>query len=244
MGRWFIEIAYNGTNYHGWQIQPNAITVQQTLNECLTTILREEISVMGCGRTDTGVHATQFYAHFDTGLQLNKMLIQKFNSLLPKDISVIDLFNVKDDAHTRFEATSRTYEYHINLAKNPFKEGLSYYLRKELDLGLMQEACIVLKEFEDFTSFSKVKTANHTNICHISFAKWEQNGTDLVFTISANRFLRNMVRSIVGTMLDLGTGKISLLEFRAIIEAKDRREAGSSAPAQGLFLTKIEYPYL
>lgn len=246
MHRYFVQLAYKGTNYHGWQIQPNAITVQEVLNESFQTFFRNpSINLVGCGRTDTGVHASDFYAHFETEEQIPlENAVFRLNNMLPKDIVLFNLFEVKPDQHTRFDATSRTYQYHIHLKKNPFILETSHYMFQKLNVEAMNEACKVLFNHEDFTSFSKLHTDTKTNNCTIMLAKWEESDHGLVFTVKANRFLRNMVRAIVGTMLEVGLGKITVAQFNEVILKKDRGAAGASVPGKGLFLTKIEYPYL
>ncbi len=245
--RYFIRLAYNGENYHGWQIQENAPSVQETINDAFSTIYKKTINVVGCGRTDTGVHAKEFYAHFSINTRLSKpnlkLHIKKLNGYLPKDICIYDIVPVKPEAHARFDALSRTYEYYINREKDPFNNDLTYFLHVDLDIARMNNGAKILMEYEDFTSFSKVKTQVKTNICKISYAQWKQQDNLLVFTITADRFLRNMVRAIVGTLLDIGRGKKSLDDLKAIIESKNRSNAGYSVPAKGLFLTKVEYPY-
>jgi tRNA pseudouridine38-40 synthase len=242
--RYFIKLAYNGTLYHGWQYQPNAPSVQEVLNKSLTILLNTDISIMGAGRTDTGVHATQMYAHFDSEIAIdNKLLVHKLNSYLPKDIVVYDLFLVHDAAHARFDAVKRTYEYHITEFKNPFLQNLSWYFHQQLDIQLMNEASKLLFNHTNFQSFSKVNTDVNTFDCSIYEAIWKQEGNKLLFTITANRFLRNMVRSIVGTLINVGLRKISVADFNTIIESKNRDNAGFSVPAHGLYLTHIEYPY-
>lgn len=243
--RYFIFISFKGTSYHGWQIQPNSVTVQKILDEALSIVLDEKISTTGAGRTDTGVHALIFCAHFESvssDLYLNKKLIYRLNGFLPKDISVLRINQVVPDAHARFSAISRTYMYYINHKKDPFREDLSWFFNLNLNIELMNQASSLLYGFSDFTSFCRLHSDNKTNICKIYHAGWENSGNNLVFTIKADRFLRNMVRAIVGTMAGLGTGKISIDEFRQIILAKDRSAAGISAPARGLFLAGIEYP--
>lgn len=243
MSRYFIHLAYNGANYCGWQTQPNLPTVQQTLEEALSTLLRESITVVGCGRTDTGVHASDFYAHFNSeNLTDTTLLTFKLNSYLPQDIAIFDIYAVKDNAHARFDAISRTYQYHVSTQRLPFKQGLYSRIYFEPDLEKMNEAASVLMTYDDFTSFAKLHTQVKTNICHLSHAKWNRIGEELIFTIKSNRFLRNMVRSITGTLLDVGRGKLSIEALQAIVEKKDRCAAGVSMPAQGLFLTNVEYP--
>lgn len=241
--RYFVELAYKGSNYHGWQIQPNAMTVQERLGSAFSTILRETIQLIGAGRTDTGVHARHFVAHFDIERDFDaKTLIRRLNSFLPSDIAICNIYPVKNDAHSRFDATARTYKYFISTIKNPFNFEFAYFYRYPLDIEAMNRAAEILFEYNDFTSFAKLHTDTKTNLCEIKYAKWKRLNHDLIFTITADRFLRNMVRAIVGTMIDIGKGNISDLQFRDIIEAKDRSGAGSSAPPQGLFLENIEYP--
>jgi tRNA pseudouridine38-40 synthase len=243
--RYFIFLSYKGTAYHGWQVQPNGVTVQKILDEALSVVLNEKISTTGAGRTDTGVHALMFCAHFDSltdGLDTRKNLVYKLNRFLPKDISVSRIRKVKDDANARFSALSRTYKYYISGEKDPFSEGSSWYIHGRMDIEGMNKASAILLKYTDFTSFSKLHTDVKTNNCRIDEAFWEEKGNLLIFTIRADRFLRNMVRAIVGTMADIGMGKKSIGEFEEIIVAKDRCKAGRSAPAQGLFLTDIEYP--
>lgn len=241
--RYFIEFSYHGKNYFGYQIQPNEISVQEELEKALSTLLREPIKTTGAGRTDTGVHARQMFAHFDTEVTLPPDLTHRLNSFLPPDISVKRIFGVQDDFHARFNATFRTYEYYIALDKDPFSQDAAWQLwRRKLDVSKMNEACRILFEYEDFTSFAKLHTDNKTNNCKIYKAVWEQQGSTLKLTISADRFVRNMVRAIVGTMVEIGAGKITLDDFRNIIESKNRNLAGTSAPPQGLFLVKVGYP--
>lgn len=243
--RYFIELSYLGTYYHGWQIQPNAISVQEKLQNSISTILRIQIEVVGAGRTDAGVHASQMYAHFDVTNPLDENFIYKLNAILPDDIVVYKTFLVDKDAHTRFDAKSRSYEYRIILGRNPFLLDTTWQVHyQNLDINAMNKACEILFEYEDFECFSKVKTDVFTFNCTITDAQWVKNENELTFYISANRFLRNMVRAIVGTLLDVGLGKKSLQDFRNIIESKNRSKAGVSVPAKGLFLTKVEYPYL
>lgn len=242
--RYFIHLSYLGTNYHGWQIQANALSVQELLNKALSTLLKEEISTIGAGRTDTGVHARYYVAHFDTltqNLESDKQFLHSLNRILPVDISIHRISSVKSDANARFDATLRGYEYIICRTKNPFMNGLSWMYSGNLDVGKMQMAAQQLFNYTDFTSFSKVGSDNKTNNCTIYFAEWSQRDDLLIFTIKANRFLRNMVRAIVGTLVEVGRGKITPEEFSAIIEAKDRGIAGTSAPAEGLYLTEVEY---
>lgn len=243
--RYFIQFAYNGTHYHGWQIQPNASSVQETLNKALSVLLNSRIVLMGAGRTDTGVHAEEMYAHFDYDSDIDsKILVHKLNSYLPKDIAIFNLIKVHDDAHCRFDATKRTYEYHINTVKNPFLQELSWYFNQKLDVALMNEAAKILLQHTDFQCFSKVHTDVNTFDCTIFEAYWKIENNKLIFTISANRFLRNMVRAIVGTLVNIGLHKITLADLENIIASKNREKAGFSVPAHGLYLTKIYYDYL
>ncbi len=242
--RYFIELAYNGTRFHGWQVQPNATSVQQSLEYALSTICREKIDVTGAGRTDTGVHASYFVAHFDSeNPELDTpSFVNKLNSFLNADIAVFKLTKVADGAHARFDAASRTYRYFINQAKDPFGQETSWYFKYPLDVGRMNGACEILLGIHDFTSFSKLHTDVKTNICNVMDARWERNGNQLVFEIKADRFLRNMVRAIVGTMVLAGQGRITPDYIDQVIELKDRAAAGASVPPEGLFLTDISYP--
>ncbi|WP_348810873.1 tRNA pseudouridine(38-40) synthase TruA [Flavobacterium maritimum] len=252
--RYFIKLAYNGTHYHGWQYQPNASSVQETLNKAFSVLLNsrsidseqaKQINLMGAGRTDTGVHAKEMYAHFDFEPSFDiPNLVHKLNSYLPKDIVIYDIIPVSGEAHSRFDALKRTYEYHIHTFKDPFLEDLSWYFHQELDVDLMNEAADLLFNYTDFQCFSKVNTDVNTFDCTIFEANWKQENNTLIFTISANRFLRNMVRAIVGTLVNVGLHKITLADFNAIIESKNRDKAGFSVPAHGLYLTQIEYDYL
>ena len=242
--RYFIEIAYNGKRYHGWQVQPNATSVQAVLNDCLTKILRSEISVVGAGRTDAGVHAKQLFAHFDVEKTIEDVVafLNRVNSFLPNDISVQSLRKVGGEAHCRFDAAARTYEYWVTQHKNPFQQESAYFLHKKLDVKAMNEAAKKLFQFKDFSSFSKSDTQTKTNNCDIQKAMWEDKGEVLVFTIQSDRFLRNMVRAIVGTLIEVGLGKMSQSDFVKIIKSKDRSQAGTSVPAHGLYLVKVTYP--
>ena len=257
--RYFITLSYDGTRYHGWQIQPNSDTIQQRLQEALSTLLRQPIEVVGAGRTDTGVHAKMMVAHFDLDPtqpplkgeeslfspfkgELERVLTYKLNKLLSKDIAVQKVEPVADDMHARFSATSRTYHYYIHTFKDPFLSAYSWQIPFALDFNKMNEAAKVLLEYKDFTSFSKVNTDTKTNLCDLKEAYWEEVAAgQWRLTITANRFLRNMVRAIVGTLVEVGRGRISIEEMRRIIEAKDRCQAGESVPAKGLFLVNIKY---
>lgn len=244
--RYFIHLAYNGSVFYGWQIQPNHPSVQETLERCLSLLLHEErIPITGCGRTDTGVHASSYYAHFDCNRNLDKgqldELVRNINNFLPKEIVIFAIFPVNPDAHVRFDAQNRTYTYYITTKKNPFDLEFSYHYFRHLNVDLMNEASALLLKNSDFTSFSKVNTQVNNFICDVKKAVWTKNGNSVVFTITANRFLRNMVRAIVGTLLEVGVGKISVADFQSIIDKKDRCSAKTSAPANALFLTDVRY---
>ena len=243
--RYFIYLAYDGTRYHGWQIQPNGNSIQEELMKALSTILRRPVDVTGAGRTDAGVHARLMAAHFDTTEELDTdWLTDKLNRILPPDIAIDRAVRVRDDAHARFDATYRTYKYYVTTRKTPF--GRDYTCRLtggQPDFALMNEAARTLFDYTDFTSFSKLHTDVKTNNCRIMHACWEQTGdAEWVFTIQADRFLRNMVRAIVGTLFEVGRGKLSVEGFRRVIESKDRGRAGTSAPGHALFLTDVGYP--
>ena len=243
--RYFIFISYKGTSYHGWQVQPNSVTVQKILDEALSVVLNETISTTGAGRTDAGVHAMFFCAHFDSSspdLQTTNNLVFRLNQYLPADISVSSIMKVVPDANARYSAISRTYKYYISRIKDPFSDNSSWYLHGKIDISAMNTACLGLIHHTDFTSFSRLHSETKSNICKIYGAGWEELDNRLVFTIKADRFLRNMVRAIAGTMVEIGFGKMNIKEFEEIILAKDRCKAGKSAPAKGLFLTDIEYP--
>ncbi|WOD42454.1 tRNA pseudouridine(38-40) synthase TruA [Hwangdonia lutea] len=241
--RYFIELSYNGSAYHGWQNQPKAISVQEVLERTLSTLLKTPISIMGAGRTDTGVHAAQMFAHFDFNEELNdKNIIFKLNSFLPKDIAIHNIFKVKADAHARFHAMSRTYLYRITLEKNVFTFNDTFYVKQALDVEKMNEASKILLDYKDFQCFSKSNTDVKTYYCNIMKAAWVFENNELRFTIKADRFLRNMVRAIVGTMVNIGLGKTTIDDLHAIIKSKNRSEAGFSVPAHALYLTNIEYP--
>lgn len=243
--RYFIEFAYNGKNYHGFQTQPNAASVQETLTKALRLLIDKSIEIVGAGRTDSGVHAKQMFAHFDCENEVDASYwIPKLNSYLPKDIVIHAIFEVKEETHARFEASARTYEYYIHTFKDAFLNDTSWYCFQELDVDLMNKACKILFEHTDFECFSKVQTEVFTFNCTITEANWKRNENQLIFTIKADRFLRNMVRAIVGTMINIGAGKTSLAEFKEIIESKNRSKAGFSVPAHGLFLVKVDYPFL
>lgn len=243
--RYFIELAYKGTEYHGWQVQPNAVTVQEILDDALNKAIRnQDIHIVGAGRTDTGVHASYFVAHIDVQTKIDDTVqfVNKLNRILPDDIVVYSATEVDEDAHSRFSAVERTYRYFVQTERDPFNLELVYRLPATYNFDKMNKAASLLLEFTDFTSFSKLHTDAKTNNCRISYAEWTQSKDGWVFTITADRFLRNMVRAIVGTLLDVGRGKMSVEDFREVIKAKDRAAAGVSAPPQGLFLDDIVYP--
>ncbi len=244
--RYLIKLAYDGSEFHGWQIQPNAISVQESIESCLSKIFSEKINVVGCGRTDTGVHASDFYAHFD-GVEVkydSHQLVYKLNKMLPNSISIKALYPVHEDFHARFSATSRKYHYHISKHKNPFKVNQVWFYNnsQQLDISKMKEAGAMLLDHDDFTSFAKLHTDAKTNICDVMEFNITETTDEIVLDIKANRFLRNMVRAVVGTIVEVGTGKLSIEDFKEIIRLKDRKAAAFSAPASGLFLSEIEYP--
>lgn len=240
--RYFLELGYKGTNYHGWQRQPNGLSVQEVVETALSTVLRQPISITGSGRTDAGVHARQQFAHFVMDTPLPEHLVRSVNKLIPPDIALYACFPVRDDDHARFSATHRYYQYHISPQKDPFREALTYVFTLQLDVQPMNEGAGILLKHTDFESFSKVKTDVKTFNCRIDRAVWEQrpNG-DLVFHIQADRFLHGMVRAIVGTLLLVGQERLSIPEFEQIILARNRQRAGPAAPAAGLFLTEVGY---
>ena len=243
--RYFIELAYNGTNYHGWQSQPNAASVQETLEKALTLLLKTPIEIVGAGRTDAGVHAKQMFAHFDYPDVLDASFwVTKLNSYLPKSIVIYNIIPVSDDAHARFDATSRTYEYQIHTFKDAFISEGSWLYAQPLNLQLMNEATALLLHHTDFECFSKAHTDVFTFNCKITQAHWQKKGNQVIFTITADRFLRNMVRAIVGTFINIGLEKITMPDLQKILDSKDRSQAGFSVPAHGLYLTQITYPYL
>ncbi|NQY06974.1 MAG: tRNA pseudouridine(38-40) synthase TruA [Flavobacteriaceae bacterium] len=240
--RYFIELSYKGTAYHGWQKQPDAISVQEVLEKALSVLLRETVAIVGAGRTDTGVHASQIFAHFDF-TELNcTQLTRKLNSYLPSDIAIHGIQEMYDEAHARFDAISRSYEYVITKNKNPFTTELAFYFKPELDVEKMNEAAKVLFNYENFKCFSKSKTDVKTYHCIITEAEWKWKGNELIFFVSANRFLRNMVRAIVGTLLEVGLGKMEVAEMHEVIKSQNRGKAGASVPGHALYLTKVEYP--
>lgn len=241
--RYKLTLAYNGENYHGWQTQPNAPTVQETLERAFSLILRQNTSITGCGRTDTGVHAEYYVAHFDTYDINGKIgdLVHKMNSFLPKDIAIYNIEPVGDDFNARFSAVKRSYRYWIHTRKDPFLDRSSWLVPYPIDIEIMNQGCEILKRYTDFASFCKAGSDNKTTICHISSAQWTQDGHRIKFEITADRFLRNMVRAIVGTMVDLGLGKTTLADFEDIIKSHKRSSAGQSVPAKGLALVDIRY---
>ena len=241
--RFMIQLSYNGTGFHGWQRQINAPSVQQEIEEKLSTILRDETTILGCGRTDTGVHASRYFAHFETEKDFDsKGLIHKLNSMLPVGIAVQNIQPISNDGHARFSATKRSYEYRITKVKDPFLTEQAYRFNLPLNLDIMNKACEMMLGEKDFGCFCKANADNHTNLCNVSEAIWTESENMVVFQISANRFLRNMVRAIVGTMLEIGQGKMDLKEFQNVLDSKDRSYAGPSVPPHGLYLTAVEYP--
>lgn len=239
--RYFVQFSYDGSDFHGSQTQPNGITVQQVMEQAFTTILRQPVALTFAGRTDAGVHALDMWAHFDLdnpkSLDTSKLL-NNLNSLLLSSIAVRQILPVTDDAHARFSALSRTYQYHITTCKDPFSQRFSARVAPGLDFDRMNQAAALLLGRQDFASFCRVHTDVKTTLCSVTEAHWD----DLTFTITADRFLRNMVRAVVGTLLDVGYGRRSLDDFRAIIACHNRCAASQSAPAEGLFLTHISYP--
>ena len=245
--RYFLQLSFKGTSYHGWQIQPNAQSVQMMVNKALSTLLKKEIETIGAGRTDTGVHASFYIAHFDSdesfhSQHLKDKFLHSMNSILPYDIAIADIYEVNPQAHARYSAIRRTYEYTIVTEKEPFVNEQTWYTSQILDLQLMNQCAALLLNYNDFTSFSRLHSNSKTNLCKIHEAYWTAGPGKLVFKITADRFLRNMVRAIVGTMIEAGRGKIDSNYFKWIIENKNRKNAGASAPAKGLVLTNIEYP--
>ncbi len=242
--RYFIDLSYKGTNYHGWQVQPNAISIQELINNAFTTIFRTQINIVGAGRTDTGVHAEQLFAHVDFDNEIDRNdIVYRLNCLLPNDIVVNNILKVSKSAHARFDATSRSYEYRIFLGRNPFLTEITWQLtNKKLNIAKMNEAAKILLNYTNFKSFARANSDVKTHNCKVKEAVWVVTDKKLTFHITADRFLRNMVRAIVGTLLDVGNNKITLEDFKQIIESRDRCNAGTSAPPQGLFLTSVTYP--
>jgi tRNA pseudouridine38-40 synthase len=243
--RYFLKIGYRGTKYHGWQIQGEERTVQKAIEDAISLLLRQKTEVIGCGRTDTGVHASTYFLHFDCEEELDAIkFVYKLNGILDFDIAVYELIPVKNTAHARFDAISRTYRYFIHQQKNPFLNDTSKFIAGEIDFALMNKAAEMLPKFTDFQSFAKVSPDVNNYKCTVFNAGWTQLENQWMFEISANRFLRNMVRAIVGTLLEVGTGKLSLNDFDQVVLQKDRSAAGKSVDAKGLFLFKVEYPYI
>jgi len=247
MFRYLIKLSFDGTNYHGWQMQDNANTVQAEVEKALTILLASKVEITGCGRTDAGVHAREYFAHFDLekiiGEEMLSEIVYRLNAILPDDISVSDVFPVGNNLHARFSAFSRTYRYYVSTQKDPFNKIYSWTVYSKLEMQKMNDAAATLFDYIDYTSFSKLHTDVKTNNCRIMHAKWTKKDGMLIFTIVADRFLRNMVRAIVGTLLDVGKGNLSVDDFRKIIESRNRCDAGFSVPAKGLFLEKVEYKW-
>lgn len=242
MSRYFIELSYKGTAYCGWQRQPSSPSVQQTIEESLSKLFRRPIAIMGAGRTDTGVHASFYIAHFEAeDIDTSAQKLYHLNCILPHDIAISAMYEVDPDMHARFNAHYREYKYYIQQTKNPFNIELAWLLTTPLDIHAMQRGADLLLEYEDFTSLCRLHSDNKTNICHITKAQWSQQGDQLIFTVGADRFLRGMVRAIVGTLVDVGRGKRSVEDFRTILDLRNRSAASAAAPAQGLFLTDVKY---
>ncbi len=244
--RYFIRLSYNGSNYHGWQYQPNAMSVQEMLQDKVSVLLREKTDIMGAGRTDTGVHATEYYAHFDAlrdDLHTDADFLFKLNCMLPDDIAIHGVYAMPENAHARFAAVARTYHYHLVRKKDAFAVGRAWEVRwRNLDAEKMNEAAAILLNYKNFASFERTGSDNKTSICDVTESYWEINGDKMKYVITANRFLRNMVRAVVGTLVDVGRGKLQPADLHTIIETQQRSEAGSSAPAHGLYLARIKYP--
>ncbi len=241
--RYFFEVAYKGTNYHGWQLQNNATTVQEVINNCLSKLLGQSVNITGSGRTDKGVHCAQQYFHLDSNQELNRRSLQyKLNAFLPEDVSIQSILRVNKEAHARFDASLRAYQYKISTRKDPFIKGLAYYYDKKLDVRAMNEACKMLLGTQDFESFSKVKTEVNNFMCTLYKAEWVEDGAFLLFNVEANRFLRGMVRCMVGTLLEVGLGRRDLDNIQEVLGNKDRKLAGRAVPAEGLYLCQVQYP--
>lgn len=240
--RYFLEISFNGSNYHGWQVQPGQITVQGELNRHISIILGEKVNCIGCGRTDAGVHARGFMLHFDTSETLDDQFRKKLNRFIHQDISVNKIFENKNRIHARYDAIERSYEYILSKGKDPFLLDMATITYESYHTGLMNEACKVLLEYEDFECFSKTHNSHKHYLCQLKSASWEETGGQYIFRITSNRFLRSMIRMLVGTMIQVGREKISLNEFREIIESKDRQRAGKSVHAAGLYFLSVQYP--
>jgi len=244
LNRYFFEISYLGTSYHGWQRQNGQISVQQCIEECLSKFIpQKELKIVGCGRTDTGVHAKQYFFHLDTENTLPQQTHFKINTILPKDIAVNGIYKSKTNQHARFDATQRTYRYYLHQKKDAFINKTSLYYRPKLDFELMQKAARLLLGKKEFTSFAKLHADNKTDFCMVSHAQWNQTENQVYFEITADRFLRNMVRAITGTLLDVGQKKTNLSKFDEIIKSKNRANAGASIEAHGLFLWEVKYPF-
>ncbi len=246
MPRYFVHLAYKGTAFHGWQIQPNASTVQEELQKCLSVLCRQTVETTGCGRTDTGVHASQFFAHFDTEQPIGNtaQMVFQLNALLSRDIRIYGIQEVHADAHARFDAFSRSYSYYILRAPDPFLQELTWFNQRDFNLQRMNEAASLCLQHTDFACFAKTGGQSNSTICTVSACAWMEEGKSLRFSVSANRFLRGMVRAMVGTMAEVGHGKLSLEAFAELLHQGDRKEAGESVPPQGLFLESVMYPYL
>lgn len=245
--RYFVRLSYNGTGFCGWQYQPGFPTIQQTLNEKMSLLLREPIECVGCGRTDSGVHARKFYAHFDCSndklVEEEGKIVFRLNKILPPGIAVQRIYKMKqDNAHARFAAVSRSYEYHISTLKDPFGADLSWELHEDLDVARMNEAAKIMLQYEDFAAFSRTGSDNKTTICKLTVSEWKTEGAKFIYHISANRFLRNMVRAVVGTLVEIGRGKAAPDDMHRVIRSGNRSQAGQSVPAEGLFLTDVVYP--
>jgi len=241
--RYFLRFSYFGTAYHGWQRQPNAITVQQVLEEACSTLLRQPVALVGAGRTDAGVHAMQMFAHLDIEKELDEVdFIYRLNAFLPADIAAQDLHKVLPEAHARFDAVSRSYEYWLVQEKNPFYKDSAHYVKHKLDIEAMNSEAGYMLKHADFECFSKSNTDVKTYRCKVTEAYWEKKENRLVFHITADRFLRNMVRAVVGTLLEIGMGKVKTGHMQSVLDSKDRGEAGASVPAKGLYLAKVVYP--
>lgn len=244
--RYFIELAYNGTNYHGWQNQPNAISVQETVEKAISTILNQKTAITGCGRTDTGVHASQYFAHFDFKSELPKAFFFRLNNFLPQDIVIYRIFDVADGKHTRFDAHYRAYAYHLSWKRDPFRQKtlLYYPLAQKIDKKKMQEAAKLLLNYKEFGPFCKANSDAKTMFCDLYKSEWEFGKTEWVYHIAANRFLRGMVRLIVGMCLSVGLGKINIEEVKEVLDSQSKLEKSLSAQPEGLFLVEVKYEFI
>ena len=240
--RYFLELGYRGEAYHGWQRQPGAVSVQEVVEDALFRLIQQKTEILGAGRTDSGVHAKQMFAHFDLDGEVGEELTFKMNSMLPRDIAVWGIYPVQPEAHARFDALSRSYEYHIVQRKDPFASDSAYLVKRKLNVDLMNRTAEILLQYNDFKCFSRSRTDVRTFKCNVEKAHWEQKDNRLIFSIKADRFLRNMVRAIVGTLLEVGLEKMETEKMHEIIQSKSRSRAGASAPAHGLYLTEIKYP--